>query len=170
MGDPSKSQSAKAKAASMAAGLVMALSACGQGYGSAGPAALDAPEVQAAAQQSHEIYQQIWGNANEREASNFLSHWALNGAVGQCMTDAGYPWHAPMAYNAIGYAADGGGGTVWLGALDQKVSDWLLRSDLLNEPAQEAMNFIPGKNSVVLTQGYRDQLDECDKLRGDPER
>ncbi len=114
--------------------------------------------------QADSTYQQIWGDAAQKDAGQFLANAAIQGPIKECMSDRDLTYPAKFTPLWLGYESNGTSGA-WMGHLQEAPS----RTErLLTEARKLEQN--PDPNPDLNKPGYRDALTECEKLSGDPDK
>ena len=109
-------------------------------------------------------YQQIWGDAEQKDAGQFLANAAIQGPIKRCMSERGLTYPAKFTPLWLGYETNGTAGA-WMGHLQEAPST---TERLLTEARKLERN--PEPNPDLNKPGYRDAQAECEKLSGDPDK
>lgn len=134
---------------------------------SSGPASQTQPavNVQVIESQADEIYLQIWGNATQKEAGNYLSHRALNDPITACMHTAGFAYESPFETLWEGYRPHGTAGQ-WMGPFQIRQSD----RALANAASLRYESSPPSPSAAHNTAEYIKAVNDCiNTSAGNPE-
>jgi hypothetical protein len=108
-------------------------------------------------------YQQIWGDAQQKDAGQFLAYHAINDPIQQCMAAQSFAYPAEFHPLWSGYRSNGTSGA-WMGHLQEPPS----RTEVsLARSRQYELD--PERNPDVDKPGYHEALAECEKSAGDPD-
>jgi hypothetical protein len=109
-------------------------------------------------------YQQIWGDAEQKDGGQFLANTAIQRPIKECMSGRGLTYPAKFTPLWLGYQSNGTSGA-WMGHLQEAPS----KTEVLLTEAHQ-LERSPQVNPDLNKPGYREALAECEKLSGDPDK
>ncbi len=142
----------------LAAALLLALSACGSASERSRGTPASASDLAAIEERADQIYTQIWGTADKKEAAHYLEFVSLNAATVECMKGAGFDFKPRFTPLWLAWEPNATESNGWLGELDRAPSE--------RAAARAAADIPPATSSSSSLKGYEDALSACDDSAG----